>query len=367
MKLLRVLPSRAEATSAAPRGARRLTPRVATTAALLYALLSASPLAPSARAADDVQRPFDEWLAELREEALQRGIRAQVVEEALRGLEPLQVVAQRDRTQAEFTVTFDSYVSRWLNRNFVRLGQQRARPHARLLGRVSARYGVPVGVVTAVWGVESNFGRFSGVRPVIGSLATLAYDPRRASFFRGELFDALAILDRGDIDLPRLRGSWAGAMGQPQFMPSSYLKYAVDFDGDGRRDIWGTPADVFASIANYLAEHGWVKGERWGREVELPRAGRGSAAADGTLGVPLRAEGCRAVRQMTEPRPLAEWHRLGVRLDGGGRLPAQSLEASLVRAGARAFLVYRNYEALLAYNCAHHYALGVALLSDRLR
>lgn len=310
-------------------------------------------------AAGDAQPSFAEWLADLRREALARGLRAEVVDQALAGVEPLEIVTQRDRTQAEFTVDFDQYLSRWLNRPFVRLGRQRAAPHRRVLARVSARYGVPPGVIQAVWGVESNFGRFAGVRPVIPALATLAYDPRRADFFRGELFDALAILDRGDIDLPRLRGSWAGAMGQPQFMPSSYLKYAVDFDGDGRRDIWGTPADVFASIANYLSEHGWQKGERWGREVTVPRT---LEPGD----VPLRREGCRAVRQMTEPLPLANWRTLGVRLRDAGPLPARGPAASLVRTGGRAFLVYRNYEALLAYNCAHHYALGVALLSERL-
>lgn len=309
----------------------------------------------------DVQPPFSEWVAGVREEALQRGLRPAVVDAALEGLEPLEIITQRDRSQAEFVVTFDSYVKRWLNRPFVRLGRQRSAPHASVLRRVERRFGVPSSVVVAVWGVESNFGRFSGVRPVIATLATLAYDPRRSTFFRGELFDALTILDRGHIDLPRLRGSWAGAMGQPQFMPSSYLKYAVDFDGDGRRDIWGTQSDVFASIANYLSEHGWEKGERWGREVTLP-ANRSRIDE-----VPRRTAGCRAVREMTEPRPLASWSKHGVRLKGGAPLPAAGTEASLVRVGSRAFLVYGNYEALLAYNCAHHYALGVALLSDQLR
>lgn len=320
---------------------------------LLHPVQASSP-------ASDAQPSFPQWLADLRREALERGLRAEVVDEALAGVEPLEIITERDRTQAEFTVSLEGYMARWLNRPFLRLGRQRSAPHRQVLARAAERYGVPAAVITAVWGVESNFGRFSGVRPVIPALATLAYDPRRAAFFRGELFDALAILDRGDIELPRLRGSWAGAMGQPQFMPSSYLKYAVDFDRDGRRDIWGTPADVFASIANYLAEHGWAKGQRWGREVTLPRALK---AGD----VPLRTTGCHAVRQMTEPLPLSSWRKLGVRLKGGASLPARGPAASLVRAGSRAFLVYGNYEALLAYNCAHHYALGVAMLSERLK
>ena len=169
--------------------------------------------------------PFTDWLAGVRTEAINRGLRAEVVDAALAGLEPLEQIRQRDRTQAEFVVSFDRYTARWLNRRFVRLGRERAKPHRQALAKVSARYGVPVAVVLGVWGVESNYGRFSGVRPVIASLATLAYDPRRGEFFRGQLFDALTILDNGHIDLPGLRGSWAGAMGQPQFLPSSYLKY----------------------------------------------------------------------------------------------------------------------------------------------
>lgn len=342
-----------------PRPPRARSRAVRAVLAAVFVALLLQP-AQAAPPASDAQSSFPEWLADLRREALERGLRAEVVDQALAGVAPLEIITERDRTQAEFTVSLEGYLSRWLNRSFLRLGRQRSAPHRRVLARVAERYGVPAGVITAVWGVESNFGRFSGVRPVIPALATLAYDPRRAEFFRGELFDALAILDRGDIDLPRLRGSWAGAMGQPQFMPSSYLKYAVDFDRDGRRDIWGTPADVFASIANYLAEHGWAKGQRWGREVVLPRT---LEPGD----VPLRSTGCRAVRQMTEPLPLSNWRKLGVRLKAGGSLPARGPAASLVRAGQRAFLVYGNYEALLAYNCAHHYALGVAMLSERLR
>lgn len=329
--------------------------------------------------ADETRPPFTDWLAGVRTEAINRGLRAEVVDAALAGLEPLEQIRERDRTQAEFVVSFDRYTARWLNRRFVRLGRERAKPHRQALAKVSARYGVPVAVVLGVWGVESNYGRFSGVRPVIASLATLAYDPRRGEFFRGQLFDALTILDNGHIDLPGLRGSWAGAMGQPQFLPSSYLKYTVDFDGDGRRDIWSTPADVFGSIANYLKEHGWESGASWGCEVVLPEpraastgvASRPDAASagrpSGIGAVPLRGEGCRAEREMTVPLSLREWRRLGVTLPGSRPLPARDTQASLVRTGDRAFLAYRNYEVVLDYNCAHHYALGVLLLSDRLR
>jgi membrane-bound lytic murein transglycosylase B len=217
-------------------------------------------------------------------------------------------------------------------------------------------------VLVAVWGLESNFGRFSGVRPTIQALATLAWEGRRGDFFRAELMNALEILDRGYIGLDQLKGSWAGAMGQPQFMPSSYLKWAQDFDQDGDRDIWRSEPDVFASIANYLKEHGWSAERTWGREVRLPDGGMDSMRD--TVG--LRAEGCRAEREMTNRLPLAKWHDLGVRTAAGGALPKVEVEASLLHSGKRAYLLYRNYEALLEYNCAHSYALAVALLADQI-
>jgi membrane-bound lytic murein transglycosylase B len=237
-----------------------------------------------------------------------------------------------------------------------------ATKHRTLLGRVGTTYAVSPRVIVSIWGLESNFGRFSGVRPTIQALATLAWEGRRAAFFRGELLDALAIIDRGDIGLDRLRGSWAGAMGQPQFMPSSYVKFAQDFDGDGLRDIWRSQADIFASIANYLKEHGWSAETTWGREVRLPSGGIDALRE----AVGRRSQGCRAEREMTNQLPLAKWQAHGVRTTTGGALPAVPLDASLIHTGKRAFLVYGNYEAILKYNCAHSYALAVALLSNQL-
>jgi membrane-bound lytic murein transglycosylase B len=210
--------------------------------------------------------------------------------------------------------------------------------------------------------MESNFGRFSGVRPTITALATLAWDPRRATFFRQELFNALEILNRGDITLPRMRGSWAGAMGQPQFMPSSYLQFAVDFDENGSRDIWTSTPDVLASIANYLKGKGWVEGQLWGREVSVSK----TVAAIIATTVARRDGSCQATRDMSIALPLAEWQRLGVRTVSGGTLPNQPIAASLVSGEKRHFLTYQNYDALLQYNCAHAYALSVALLSDQI-
>ena len=213
--------------------------------------------------------PFDEWLSGIRAEALSRGIREATLDKALSGLEPLPVVIQRDRSQAEIVQTLDAYLQQHVSRKVVQTAREKRAQHGDLLARVQDKYGVPPGIVVAVWGLESNFGRFSGVRPTIQTLATLAYDPRRSVLFRSELFDALKILDSGDVEPSAMRGSWAGALGQPQFMPSSFLLYAQDFDGDGKRDIWKSTPDVFASIANYLAAYGWNKDQTSGREVSL--------------------------------------------------------------------------------------------------
>ena len=307
------------------------------------------------------QPPFEEWLAGVRAEALTRGIREATLDQALNGLEPVPTVIQRDRTQAEIVQTLDAYLQQRLPKKVVQTARAMRQKHAALLTQISGKHGVPPGVLVAVWGLESNFGRFSGVRPTIATLATLAYDPRRAALFRRELFDALTILDSGDVEPSALKGSWAGALGQPQFMPSSFLLYAVDFDGDGRRDIWKSTADVFASIANYLAAHGWQKGQLWGREVTIPPAliTRVPEVA------PLQTSGCLARRQMTVPLPLAEWNKLGVRTLTGRALPSADVEASLIMGVKRHFLVYANYQALLEYNCVNAYGLSVALLGDR--
>ena len=305
--------------------------------------------------------PFESWLAELRSEALARGIRSDVVDRAFNGIEPVPQILYRDRTQAEFALDLDAYLQRRLTRSTVRTAGRMYARHRALLASVSRRYGVSPRVLVAIWGLESNFGRFSGVRATIPTLVTLAYDPRRSTLFRNELFSALEILQTGDIEIDRLKGSWAGALGQPQFMPSSYLKFAQDFDGDGKRDIWTSQADVFASIAFYLQQHGWVDGERWGREVRVPEGAREQLDA-----LPRRTEGCRAKRTMTVPMGLKGWRALGLRTAAGAALPNGDLNASLVLAGSRQYLVYRNYESLLEYNCAHSYALSISLLADRI-
>jgi membrane-bound lytic murein transglycosylase B len=316
------------------------------------------PVAPSPVA----PRPsFSEFLEGVRTEARSRGIRQEIVDDALGHLdEPLPVVIERDRAQAESVLPLERYVSRLLTPRKIQAGREVFARHRTVLDQVGERYGVPPRIIVGIWGLESNFGRFSGIRPTIAALATLAWDPRRSTFFRRELFDALEILNRGDIELSQMRGSWAGAMGQVQFMPSSYLQFAEDFDGDGRRDIWSTPADVFASIANYLKGHGWVANQPWGREVQVSA----DVARRITNGVERRNGTCQATRDMTVALPMARWQELGVRLRGGKALPATAPEAWLVSGTTRHFLVHRNYDALLDYNCAHSYAVTVALLGD---
>jgi membrane-bound lytic murein transglycosylase B len=309
------------------------------------------------------ERPtFAEWLQGVRHEALERGIRQQTIDEALAIDEPLAIVLDRDRSQTEEILPLETYVARRLTTRVVRTGRGMIDRHKAVLDRVEERYGVPGRIAVAIWGIESNFGRFSGVRPIVTALATLAWDPRRSMLFRSELFEALTIIDRGDVELARLRGSWAGAMGQPQFMPSSYLRYAQDFDGDGRRDIWTSVPDVLASIANYLRERGWSPGVPWGQEIALPASAAAAVAAQ----VPKRTSGCRAMREMTDPLPVDRWRELGVRGTNGRPLRGGSAPLSLVSGTRRHFLVSGNYEAVLEYNCAHAYALSVLLLADRI-
>ncbi len=306
---------------------------------------------------------FSEWLAGIRTEALDRGIRPEIVEETLGSLtEPLPIVIERDRTQAETVLSLERYISRALTPKFVGLAREKADEQHDLVREISERYGVPPGIIIGIWGIESNFGRFSGVRPTVAALATLAWDPRRSTFFRRELFDALEILNHGDIEPSKMRGSWAGAMGQVQFMPSSYLQYAEDFDGDGRRDIWSSPGDVFASIANYLQKRGWVAGGGWGREVEVSDKAAKAITAD----IQRRNGSCQATRDMTVPLTMTRWRELGVMLPGGRPLPKSDDTAALVSGTTRHFLVTKNYDALLDYNCAHSYAITVGLLANHL-
>ena len=308
-------------------------------------------------------QPFDEWLQALIEEARARGFSNEIVDETLKGLEPLPRVIARDRSQAELRPGFNRYSSSHLTRAMVDRGRDLSRENASILQRLETDYEVQRRFVVAIWGMESRYGRLTGRTPVFQALATLAWEPRRAAMFRGELFDALSMVAGGHVEAAEMTGSWAGAMGQTQFMPSNYLKYAVDFNRDGRTDIWKSTGDALASIANYLKGFGWNDKETWGREVKVPAAAREKIAES----IPRRTEGCYAIRNMTTRVPLDRWRKLGVTRVDGGPLPDADVQAGLVDVGERTFLVYPNYDAILGYNCAHYYALTVSLLADRLR
>ncbi len=327
-------------------------------AVLLVAALLQAPQEPVSEAP-----PFDEWLQALMAEARARGYSDSLVDQALSGVEPLRRVIQNDRSQAELVVGFDRYYNLRVTPAVVRRGRELAREYRTVLGRIESEYDVQRRFIIAIWGIETRYGRIAGNTPVFQALATLAWEPRRAQYFRNELFDALTMVSKGYIDTKSMTGSWAGAMGHPQFMPSSYLKFAEDFDGDGHRDIWRSTPDALASIANYLSDSGWDDEFTWGREVRVTPDVRERIDRE----TAKRTQGCFALRNMTERMPLGDWQRLGVRLPGGGALPNSDVEAGLVTTDRRTFLVYENYDVILSYNCAHYYALTVALLADQLR
>jgi membrane-bound lytic murein transglycosylase B len=304
---------------------------------------------PAARSAE---QSFQAWLAGLRREALDRGVGARTLDAALAGVSPIPKVLEADRRQPEGRMTFAEYRQRVVSPDRVERGRRLLAEHGALLARVEARYGVPAEVMVALWGIESNFGERQGGYSVFAALATLAHDGRRATFFRRELLSALEIADRGHIPVDRMMGSWAGAMGQNQFMPSTYLGYAVDFDGDGDRDIWTSLPDVFGSMANYLARSGWDSRYIWGREVIVPRDLDGADA-----GLDHRA-------------PLEAWQRRGVRLPGGRGLPDAPIRAALLRmdrGDSESYLVYGNFRALMAWNRSTYFGVSVGLLSDSLK
>lgn len=298
------------------------------------------------------QTDFATWLDGVRAEALQKGIGADTLDAALAGIAPVPRVLELDRHQPEFSHTFWSYLDLLAPQSRVTKAREMAQHHAQLLYKVSRQYGVQSRFLVAFWGLESSFGKYTGSFPVISSVATLAHDERRAAFFRAQLFDALSILDDGHIALSQMKGSWAGAMGQLQFIPSTFVGYATDGDGDDKIDIWNSLPDVFSSAANYLSSIGWNDDETWGREVTLPD-GFDLEQAD----LDIR-------------KPIGEWQALGVRRADGTDLPVADIEGSiLLPSGIRgpAFLVYNNFRVIMQWNASINYALAIGYLSDRVK
>jgi membrane-bound lytic murein transglycosylase B len=301
---------------------------------------------PSVRAAET---DFATWLKDVRAEALKLGYKPATLDAAFKGVQPIARVLELDRKQPEFTLTFEQYIERVVGAQRIQNGRNRRAEHRELLDNVSRRYRVPPRFILALWGIETDFGRITGNFPVIAALATLAYDGRRARFFRGELMQALKILDEGHIGAAEMRGSWAGAMGQNQFMPSSFNRFAVDFDSDGRRDIWNSLPDVFASIANYLAGSGWKADRNWGGLVTVP----------GNLN-PAQAD-------LSIQKSNRDWAGLGIqRADGSGLGSADDMVSLLLPGGpaGRAYLVTDNFRTIMKWNRSINFATAVGLLAD---
>lgn len=312
------------------------------------AVLATMGLAAEAIAAADA---FDAWLGGVRREARRKGVKPATLDAALGGLRPIPRVIELSQRQPEFTLTLDRYLQIVLTPDRIAKGRERYKRHQALLRSASRAHGVPPQYIVALWGIETKYGSITGGFPVVGALATLAYQGGRRRFFRSELMNALKILDQGHITPDRMMGSWAGAMGQNQFMPSSFLAYAVDGNGDGRRDIWGTLPDVFASSANYLRRVGWRSGEAWGREVRLTRGFNRSLVNSRTF------------------RTVSSWSRLGVRRQDGGPLPASSIKGRVImpiRHGGRTFLVYQNFRVIKRWNNSDYFAIAVGMLADRI-
>ena len=294
---------------------------------------------------------FTSWLAELRHEAQTKGISEATIHEALDNLEPIPRVIELDRKQPEFTQTFWRYLDARVTENRIERGRTLLKKHKKLFDTIEMHYGVQPRFLVAFWGLETNFGDYLGAFPVISSLATLAHDTRRSDFFRSELFDALSIIDAGHISAANMLGSWAGAMGQPQFMPSTFIGFAVDGDGDGRKDIWHNLSDVFASAANFLSESGWRGDKTWGREVKIP--------SDFNLDL----------AGLQIQKTLAAWQVLGVRKINGEDLPRVNIKGSVILPAGHdgpAFLVYNNFQTILRWNRSNLYAIAVGHLADRI-
>ncbi|WP_298295395.1 lytic murein transglycosylase [uncultured Litoreibacter sp.] len=295
---------------------------------------------------------FGTWIKGFRGRALAKGISPGTFDRAFRGVTYDPEVIKRDRNQSEFTKTLWDYLDSAASDTRIANGKAAMRKHGATLDRIEARFGVDKHVVAAVWGLESAYGTFRGSKDLVGSLATLAFDARRGAFFEQQLVAGLKIIQAGDVAPRSMTGSWAGAMGHTQFIPTSYLDYAVDFTGDGKRDIWSdSPTDALASTANYLAKFGWVTGQPWGVEVQVPDG------FDYTL----------ANRKVL--KSPADWGGLGVKDMQGRVVPNHGAASILLPAGAEgaAFMIFKNFEVIERYNTADAYVIGVGHLSDRLR
>ncbi len=300
-------------------------------------------------AADD-RNNYPAWLAEFKKEAISKGISEETFERAFKGVIPQPRVVTLDRSQPETVQTLQNYINKRVTSLHIELGREKLRENHKLLQEIESRFGVQKRFIVAFWGLETSYGRYTGGHNVIAAITTLAFDKRRGAFFRKQLLDALFIIEEGHITIKQMTGSWAGAMGQTQFMPSTFRAYAIDGDGDGKIDIWGSKADAFSSAANYLSKIGWKSDQTWGREVQLP------------------AKFNPGLIKKKVKKTLSEWQALGVRRINGLNLPQRQLEANIIQPdgpGGRAFITYpANYNAILNWNRSHKFAISIGTLAD---
>jgi len=301
------------------------------------------------------RKNIETWMNELRTEALRKGIRKDTFEQAFKGFKPIARIIELDRRQPEFTLTFPAYLNKVIPKSRVKRGKKKYLENKELIDKIARKYGVQSRFIMAFWGVETSFGKHFGGFSVVHSLATLAFDGRRSKFFRSELFRALRILNQGHISHEQMKGSWAGAMGNFQFMPSSFENFAVDYDGDGKRDIWNNKGDSFASAANYLSKSGWKSEQTWGRAIKLPKYFDKSLIA------------------RKQKKTINEWQKLGIRRRDGRDLPKSKILASVVIAmnkktekKGQAYLVYNNFNVTLKWNRSIFFAVAVGMLADQI-
>tara|TARA_B100002051_G_C16658235_1_gene597716 strand:- start:105 stop:1106 length:1002 start_codon:yes stop_codon:yes gene_type:complete len=292
---------------------------------------------------------LDNWKEKLKIEAIEKGISKNTLDLAIDDFKPIKRVIELDRRQPEFTLTLDQYLKRVIPSRRIKKGRLMLAKNNKILEKIGKKYSVQPRFIIALWGIETDFGRLDGGFSVVHSLATLALDGRRSKFFRKELIRALRILDQGHINIRDMRGSWAGAMGHFQFMPSSFENFAVDYDNDGKRDIWRNKKDAFASAANYLSKSGWKSDQTWGREVRIPEE------FDGTL-----------INSKSFKR-MSKWRSLGIKRANGRDLPSRELLGALVKSkdrDSKVYLVYKNYFTILKWNRSLYFAVAVGSLAD---
>ncbi|MBC7010545.1 lytic murein transglycosylase [Pseudoalteromonas sp. BZK2] len=331
---------------------------------LAVILLSAS-LSTSVLAEQKTQADFDVYVAALKKEALEKGYDEALVDQALATAKFKKKVISADKNQPEVKETLETYLPKRVPQWKIDRARKLYKENQEVLEKVAKEYGVQARFIVALWGLESNFGKIQGGHSVIASLVTLAFDGRRETMYKNQLWAALDILKEGHITLDKFKGSWAGAMGQTQFMPTSFNAYAVDYNGDGRKDIWTTEEDAFASIANYLKQAGWNDDLTWGRQVKLP-AGFDNAN--------ILKRGTKTRSQWLEywkdsERSLADWQAIGVRKMDGSDLPNVDVTAAMVMpddVNGRMYLAYDNYKALMHWNRSYYFATSVGYLSDRI-